>query len=60
MWLSGATGAYGQAKRLLHAGSTRSFQDSLDDEARTIGAAFAAPEAQRRVAAFAAASARGA
>ncbi|GLI27483.1 enoyl-CoA hydratase [Agromyces rhizosphaerae] len=60
VWLSGATGAYGQAKRLLHAGGTRSFRDSLDDEARTIGAAFAAPEAQRRVAAFAAASARGA
>lgn len=53
-WLDGATGAFGQAKRLVRAGLTRSFADALDDEARTIGAAFATPEAQARVATFAA------
>jgi 2-(1,2-epoxy-1,2-dihydrophenyl)acetyl-CoA isomerase len=57
-WLDGATAAYGQAKRLIRAGGGRSFQDSLDDEARTIGAAFATDAAQARIAAFAAASAR--
>lgn len=52
-WLTGATGAFGQAKRLLLASSGRSFQQNLDDEARTIGAAFGTPEAQARIAAFA-------
>jgi 2-(1,2-epoxy-1,2-dihydrophenyl)acetyl-CoA isomerase len=56
-WLRGATGAYGQAKRLVRSGLTRSFQDALDDEARTIGAAFETPEAQAGVAAFAATAA---
>src|SRR5687767_14255510 len=56
-WLRGATGAYGEAKRLVRSGLTRSFQDALDDEARTIGAAFETPEAQAGVAAFAAAAA---
>ncbi|GAA1060524.1 enoyl-CoA hydratase/isomerase family protein [Agromyces bracchium] len=52
-WLAGATHAFGQAKRLVHAGRARSFQDSLDDEAATIAAAFTTPDAQRRIAAFA-------
>ncbi|MFF2495351.1 enoyl-CoA hydratase/isomerase family protein [Agromyces sp. NPDC058064] len=52
-WLDGATGAFGQAKRLVRSGLSRSFADALDDEARTIGAAFATPEAQARIAAFA-------
>ena len=56
-WLRGATGAYGQAKRLVRSGLTRSFQEALDDEARTIGAAFVTPAAQAGVAAFAAAAA---
>jgi 2-(1,2-epoxy-1,2-dihydrophenyl)acetyl-CoA isomerase len=56
-WLRGATGAYGEAKRLVRSGLTRSFQDALDDEARTIGGAFETPEAQAGVAAFAAAAA---
>src|SRR5215207_1043192 len=56
-WLRGATGAYGQAKRLVRSGITRSFQEALDDEARTIGAAFETPAAQAGVAAFAAAAA---
>jgi len=55
-WLAGATGAYGQAKRLIRAGAERSFAENLDDEARSIGAAFDTEESQVRVAAFAAAS----
>lgn len=55
-WLAGATAAFGQTKRLMHAGVGRTFQDALDDEARTIGAAFETPYAQRAVAAFAAAA----
>lgn len=57
-WLDGATAAYGQAKRLVRSQPGRSFADQLDEEARTIGAAFDTPDAQARVAAFAAASAR--
>ena len=53
-WLAGATAAYGQAKRLVRAAPERSVPDQLADEARTIGAALATPEAQARVAAFAA------
>jgi 2-(1,2-epoxy-1,2-dihydrophenyl)acetyl-CoA isomerase len=53
-WLAGPTAAFGQTKRLMHSGLGRPFQDALDDEARTIGAAFETPYAQRAVAAFAA------
>ncbi|GAA2034140.1 enoyl-CoA hydratase-related protein [Agromyces tropicus] len=53
-WLAGATHAFGQAKRLVHAGRARSFQASLDDEAATIGAAIETPEAQAAIARFAA------
>lgn len=59
-WLSGATAAFGQAKRLVRTGAGRSFTDNLDDEARTIGAAFETEASQTRVAAFAAASRRSA
>ncbi len=52
------TAAYGQAKRLVRTAPETNVVDQLDDEARTIGAALATPEAQARVAAFAAASAR--
>jgi 2-(1,2-epoxy-1,2-dihydrophenyl)acetyl-CoA isomerase len=55
-WLAGPTAAFGQAKRLVRSGLTRSFQNALDDEARTIGAAFETPAARAAVAAFAAAS----
>jgi len=55
-WLHGATGAFGQAKRLVRTGAARPFVDNLDDEARTIGAAFDTDESKARVAAFAAAS----
>ena len=55
-WLDGATAAFGQTKRLMRSGLGRSFQEALDDEARTIGAAFETPEARAAVAAFAAAS----
>jgi 2-(1,2-epoxy-1,2-dihydrophenyl)acetyl-CoA isomerase len=57
-WLAGAAAAYGQAKRLVRVAADRSVAEQLDDEARTIGAALATPEAQARVAAFAAASTR--
>ncbi|MFT4305857.1 MAG: enoyl-CoA hydratase/isomerase family protein [Microbacterium sp.] len=57
-WLGNATAAFGQAKRLVRTGAGRSFAANLDDEAATIGAAFGTPEAQARIAAFAAASAR--
>lgn len=53
-WQSGASAAFGQAKRLVHAGHGRSFQQSLDDEAATIGAAFGSAEAGARIAAFSA------
>ncbi|WP_394553438.1 enoyl-CoA hydratase/isomerase family protein [Agromyces sp. MMS24-JH15] len=51
-WLAGATDAYGQAKRLIRAAAERTFAESLDDEARTIGRAFATDAAQARIAAF--------
>ncbi len=57
-WLGNATGAFGQAKRLVRAGAGRSLAENLDDEARTIGAAFDTTDARSRIAAFAAASAR--
>ena len=57
-WLSGAAAAFGQAKRLVRDSVARSYRDGLDDEARTIGAAFETPEAQARIAAFAARSSR--
>lgn len=55
-WLDNATGAFGQAKRLVRVGAHRAFADNFHDEASTIGARFDTPEAQVRVAAFAAAS----
>lgn len=55
-WLAGATGAFGQAKRLVRTGADRSFTENLADEARTIGACFDTDQARARVAAFAAAS----
>ncbi|SJN46963.1 Enoyl-CoA hydratase [Microbacterium esteraromaticum] len=59
-WLAGAAGAYGQAKRLVRSQPERSFADQLAEEARSIGAAFDTPDAQARVAAFAAASSKSA
>lgn len=56
-WLDGAAAAYGQAKRLVRARTDRSFDEQLADEAASIGAAFGTPDAQARVAAFAARSA---
>ncbi len=55
-WLTGATGAFGQAKRLIRGGAARTLRDNLDDEATTIGRAFDTAESRVRVAAFAAAS----
>ncbi|MFD5213501.1 enoyl-CoA hydratase/isomerase family protein [Microbacterium sp. NPDC058345] len=57
-WIEGAAGAYGQAKRLVRSQPSRTFAEQLAEEARSIGAAFDTAEAQARIAAFAAASAR--
>lgn len=57
-WLAGPTAAFGQTKRLMHAGLGRPFQDALDDEARTIGASIETPYARAAVAAFAASTAK--
>lgn len=57
-WLDNASGAFGQAKRLVRTGAGRSFAENLDDEAASIGARFDTQEARARVAAFAAASAK--
>lgn len=51
-WLAGATGAYGEAKRLIRSRPERTFRAQLDEEARTIGRAFETPDAQARIAAF--------
>ncbi|WP_084040046.1 enoyl-CoA hydratase/isomerase family protein [Demequina sp. NBRC 110053] len=56
-WAQAASGALGQAKRLVRASSARPFHDSLADEAHTIGRAFDGEEAKARIAAFAKASA---
>jgi 2-(1,2-epoxy-1,2-dihydrophenyl)acetyl-CoA isomerase len=57
-WLAGAADAYGQAKRLVRSQPERSFAEQLSEEARSIGASLETPDAQARVAAFAAASAK--
>ena len=57
-WLTGAVGAYGQAKRLIRSQPARTFAEQLAEEARSINAAFDTPEAQARVQAFADRSAR--
>ncbi|MGC3992808.1 MAG: enoyl-CoA hydratase-related protein [Propionicimonas sp.] len=57
-WLDGATAAFGQAKRLVRAGASRPFVESLADEAATIGRAFDTEVSRVRVAAFAARSRR--
>lgn len=59
-WLTGATAAFGQAKRLVRVGAERNLETNLDDEARTIGAAFETTASKTRIAAFAAASAKAA
>jgi 2-(1,2-epoxy-1,2-dihydrophenyl)acetyl-CoA isomerase len=57
-WLAGAAVAYGNAKRLVRSQPERTFEEQLSEEARSIGASLATADAQARVAAFAAASAR--
>ncbi|WES63220.1 enoyl-CoA hydratase/isomerase family protein [Microbacter sp. GSS18] len=58
-WIAGAAGAYGQAKRLIRSQPARTFAEQLAEEARSIGAAFETPDAQARIAAFAARAAKG-
>lgn len=57
-WLAGATGAFGEAKRLVRGGAGRTFEQNLADEAASIGARFGTDDSRARVAAFAAASAK--
>lgn len=57
-WLDGAVDAYGHAKRLVRSQPERTFAEQLSEEARSIGASMATADAQARIAAFAAASAR--
>lgn len=57
-WIDSAARAYGQAKRIVRDDRDRTFAAQLTTEAHTIGAAFDTPDAQARIAAFAAASAR--
>ncbi|BDZ39365.1 enoyl-CoA hydratase/isomerase family protein [Microbacterium suwonense] len=59
-WLAGAAGAYGQAKRLVRSQPSRSYDEQLAEEARSIGEAFETADAKARVAAFAAASSKSA
>lgn len=51
-WIDGAAEAFGQARRLLRAAPLRDMQTSLDDEARTIGAAFDTDRARSLIAEF--------
>lgn len=53
-WLNGAAGAYGEAKRLMHASTQRSYLENLHDEARTIEKAFDTEDAASLIAAFSA------
>src|SRR5690554_2856314 len=57
-WAAAASGALGQAKRLVRTGAHRTFADSLEDEAVTIGQSYDREEARARIGAFAAASAQ--
>lgn len=57
-WIAGAAGAYGQAKRLVRSQPSRSFAEQLAEEARSIGEAFNTPQAQARIAGFAAGSSK--
>ena len=57
-WAAGPRFALGQAKRLARSRPHRSLLQQLDDEARTIGAAFDTPDAQARIRAFASRSAK--
>lgn len=51
-WLSGATAAFGQARRLLRTGGERDYAATLADEARTIGEAIDTADARARISAF--------
>ncbi len=58
-WLAGAADAYGHAKRLVRSQPQRTFAEQLSEEARSIGAFMQTPDAQARIAAFAAQSKKG-
>lgn len=51
-WVSNAH-AYGEAKRLIRSQPQRTLREQVAEEARTIGAASATPEGDRRIRAFA-------
>lgn len=52
-WIEGAASAYGRAKRLVRDAAHTGLREQLAEEARSIGAAYETPEAQRLTAAFA-------
>lgn len=52
-WIEGAASAFGQAKRLVRSAAHTSLREQLAEEARTIGAAYDTPDAQRLTSAFA-------
>lgn len=53
-WVDGAASAYGRAKRLVRDAAHTSLREQLATEARSIGAAYETPDAQRLTQAFAA------
>lgn len=57
-WIDNAADAYGAAKRLIRAAADTTFAEQVAEEARTIGAMLDTADAQARVGAFAAASAK--
>jgi 2-(1,2-epoxy-1,2-dihydrophenyl)acetyl-CoA isomerase len=52
-WIDGAASAYGRAKRLVRDAAHRGLAEQLAEEARSIGAAYGTPDAQRLTRAFA-------
>lgn len=52
--VEGAADAYGEAKRLIRTRRNRTFEAQLAEEAHSISAAVSTPDAQARIAAFAA------
>ena len=51
-WLTGATTAYGEAKRLVRSSGSRTFAEQLAEEATTIGRSFDTDDAKQRIRAF--------
>lgn len=52
-WVDNAGSAYGQAKRLVRSQYSRTFEEQLAEEAKTIGMMSETPDAERLIAKFA-------